>query len=939
MTLPSHLLRTVLVSLAIAFLLTLLYLAGAFEEAENLSYDAVIRLEGEQARAEALIMVVIDESSLTQLGRWPWPRDLTAELLKKISEGGPAAIGVDIGFFEPDLHNPEHDEKLVAVTEESGRVILPVYLADQPSLGEIVAVRKPFPALYAAAAAIGHVHTEPSPDGVVRKVYLLQECGDESVPAFAVRCLDQYLASTGKENAVRYGENEVRIGNILIPTLSRQAGDREKVAGLIGQDHLLYIRFAGPAGSFLRLPAWEVLTPDFPRQIFREKIVLVGSTAAGLGDFSMTPLSAERNPMPGVEIQANIINTILTGNFITRPPMLLAVALIFAFSLISGWFFYTLSTRGAFVVFLLLLLATAGFYLLFLLRFRLWMEVWPLLAAVLLNYLTVTARKLGFLFRSLDGEIAALDRIQKIAPPLPGSPGGEPFFAAFSPFLSSLLGIDTAFLLAHAPGDKNLTVLESWGVKAPDGAGESFLPPPVFREMDEPREVACPQVPRSLFGEGDINGTCLVIPLDGDGKRLGYLVSVRASGSHFTPEEISAGRTVAYHLGHALRKREEYTRAREAGGSVIHFFHPGGMERKILSLGLLSRAITYEQILLSSMLGSIADGVIVSDLLGNILLVNPRARRILDAGGERTGDFIITDLLRRFLALSPGQFAPLLLSIITGGETVTREITVAGRIYLLSLTAIRRKEGIPGGIMAVFTDITYLKELDSLRAETMAMLSHEIKNPLSGIMSFCDLFLGGDLKPEEISHYIHLIRTAVSGLNTLVGDYLTVTRLESGVQVPGLTSLNLAGVAHESIDLLAPRAREKGIEIESDLPLALPEIPGDETMLRQVCNNLIGNAIQYSPSGTRITVTVSPGPDRVVLRVADRGYGIPEEDREKIFEKFYRGGRTRKITGTGLGLTITKKIVERHGGEISVDERPGGGSVFSVVFPVGNGDQ
>ena len=115
-------------------------------------------------------------------------------------------------------------------------------------------------------------------------------------------------------------------------------------------------------------------------------------------------------------------------------------------------------------------------------------------------------------------------------------------------------------------------------------------------------------------------------------------------------------------------------------------------------------------------------------------------------------------------------------------------------------------------------------------------------------------------------------------------------------------------------------------------PNQIPAINGDADMLRRVCGNLIGNAIQYSPSGTEITVSLTSHEDLLVLEVADRGCGIREEDRDKIFQKFFRGKRTKNITGTGLGLAITKEIVEKHGGKIRVEDREGGGTVFIVEF-------
>jgi PAS domain S-box-containing protein len=932
---PPPSVRSIVFSLIIALIVTAVYLAGIFEKIENLSYDAALRLGGEQPRDSSLILVTVDESSLDKMGRWPWPRSVMARILEAISEGTPATIGFDIGFFEPDRQAPHDDERLIAAAEKSGRVIFPVYLAHLHSLGEIVSFQKPFAGLAGAAAGLGHVHIEPSLDGVVRKVYLHQECGGESAPAFAVKCVESYLSRTGKDSTVRFTDNGIEIGDIFIPTVSRRGAERDETSGLISQDHMIYIRFAGPGGTFLSLPAWKVLEDNFPRRIFKDKIVLIGATAAGLGDVSITPFSTERRPMPGVEIQANIINTILTENYITRTTPVLMTFGIILVSLITGWLFYRLGTRGASLAFLGMLLAMVGIYLLLLFRIHLWLELWPLLAVILINYLVATARKFGFLFRSLGAEIKTLNRIQKFAPPLPQSPDEEEFFHTFFTFLSSILKIDTAFLLIFDPAGKKLTLRRSWGIPPPLDEEVRIPPPAIFTDLNQPRQVNCTEKECPFLYSIDCPRNCLIFPLPLGNRKLGFLVVGRIRRDPFQENELATGEIISYHLSHAIQKLDAYSRALGTTESSIHFFHPGGMERKIENLNLLSQAMTYEQILLISMLGSITDGVIVADLIGNILLANPRAREILQIAEEEARQLNIIKLLQGLLNISEDELRTRFHRLLAGRESFTREITVSSQTYLLSLISFRREEGIPGGIMAVFTDVTYLKELDKLRAETMAMLTHEIKNPLGGIMGFCDLFVEGALGPEETKEYIHLIKKSVTGLHKLVIEYLESARLESGAVELNLAHLDLPIIVAETISLLTPRAEEQEIRIELNRPDRIPAIKGDADMLRRVCGNLIGNAVKYSPSGTEITVSLSQHGDEVVMEVADRGYGIPEEDREKVFQKFFRSKQTQKITGTGLGLAITKEIVERHGGTIRVKARKGGGSIFAVTLKCG----
>ncbi len=931
---PSRSLKLALAGLAIALAITGVYAAGWFEKLENLTYDWALRLDGGRGRPPSVVLAAIDEASLERVGRWPWPRSRTAELIEAIAGGGPAAIAVDIGFFEPDRERPEGDRALAEAVARAGNVILPVYLAARPSLGEMVAFLEPFPGLAEAAAGQGHVHTEPSLDGITRKIYLRQEIAGESRWAFGLAAAAEFLRRTGREGRITAGEDGVRVGEIVIPSPSRPFFPPGPEAGLIVQEYPLYIRFAGPAGTFLRLSAWEILQPGFPRQIFRDKIVLVGATAPGLGDLAMTPLSTERDPMPGVEIQANVVNTILSGEFITRPPFAATAGLIFLLSLLSGWIFHRRSGRWGLLWFPVLLAAAAGLYLL-LLRFRIWLEVWPLLAAIAANYLAVSGSQLAFLFRSLDSEIGALSRRERISSAPPAGEASEESERFFS-FLSALLGIDRALLLLGDRKEKNLNPVESWGAAARSAPGTVNFPAEGF--SGRPRQLGGPEAAEFFPGRAGDPGSWLLLPLEAGEGKSGGLVLGRGDGRRFSPEEEEIGRLAAYHLGQALRKAGEARRSGGAGKLPVNFFRRAGLERKIRTLRFLSRSLAAERSLLSAMLAAIADGVVVADLLGSPLLLNRPAKEILEELGESPERLRIIPFLSRLLNLPEGELAARARKIITAGETLTGEAEVGDRAYLVSLSAFRREGGPAGGLMAVFTEITPLKKLDRLRAETMAMLSHEIARPVSGILGFCELYDQNLVRPEEIGEYIGLIRKSADGLRELLKDYLAAARLEAGAEEIAREEIDPGGLIGETFRLLADRAGEKNIALEMDIPSPAPRLRGDGKLLGQVLENLVANAISYSPPASRVTVSCRRSENQTILRVADRGPGIPEEEREKIFDKFYRGKATRDIPGTGLGLAISAEIVRRHGGEIIVSPREGGGTVFTVSIPAGEED-
>ena len=258
--------QAVIFSLFCALFITLLYLAGIFEQLEALSYDAALRFRGRRKTSSNIVLIAVDEASLKKLGPWPWPRGKIARIIRAASGAGAEVIGVDIGFFEPGPGGSPDDRALAAAARESGRVVFPAYIAALPSLGRIVSFQKPFPALARAAAGLGHVHIEPSLDGVVRKLYLLQRCGGEELPAFPVRVIQEYLHRRGRNFRLKEEKDLLRIGDLSVPALSRPDYPPARDS-LIEQDYLAYIPYRGPARTFLTLSAWRVLEPASPSDL------------------------------------------------------------------------------------------------------------------------------------------------------------------------------------------------------------------------------------------------------------------------------------------------------------------------------------------------------------------------------------------------------------------------------------------------------------------------------------------------------------------------------------------------------------------------------------------------------------------------------------------------------------------------------------------------
>ncbi|WP_374681277.1 CHASE2 domain-containing protein [Accumulibacter sp.] len=301
-------LRVALLLAAISLTITA---SGLLVRVDHLLFDIGQRINWRQAAADVLI-IAIDQDSLDRLGRWPWPRERHARLLDIVCAGRPAAVGIDIAFSEHS-GDPSADALLADAVARCGKVVLPLVIESTRSGGQLLE-SPPIAPLLAAAAGIGRIGIHLDEDGIGRSVYLREGIGAAVWPLWA--------------------EEVLRVGEQLPPAVPADA------AGSVGHPEERYqllrenarrFEFVGPPGSVQRLSYARVLDGLIAPQVFAGKIVLIGATAVGLGDFLPTPVSALGEPMPGVEVQANVLLSLRDGRLIselaTLPTLLLAALL------------------------------------------------------------------------------------------------------------------------------------------------------------------------------------------------------------------------------------------------------------------------------------------------------------------------------------------------------------------------------------------------------------------------------------------------------------------------------------------------------------------------------------------------------------------------------------------------------------------------------------
>ena len=351
---------------------------------------------------------------------------------------------------------------------------------------------------------------------------------------------------------------------------------------------------------------------------------------------------------------------------------------------------------------------------------------------------------------------------------------------------------------------------------------------------------------------------------------------------------------------------------------------------------------------LAAILASTTDAVLVTDSLYRLLLINPATQRLLGldeaAYGRPVEELNLPPLLADALSCPyDDQLAPFTIEI-PFPDVRTYYASIAPIMSLASpkagghaLPAQLDAEGQVVGRVVVLRDVTYFKELDEMKSEFVATVSHDLRAPLTFIRGYTTMLtMVGDLN-EKQNDYLDRILDGITQMSALIDDLLNLGRIEAGLGIRQ-ESCRLGLILVEAVDTMRARAVTKGITLRLEPSQGAPMIIGDHTLLRQAVGNLVDNALKYTPVGGAVNVRleVNEQDHEAVIHIVDTGIGIAPEDRLRLFEKFYRIKRreTSEISGTGLGLALVRSIVTRHGGRVWVESEPNVGSTFYVALPL-----
>jgi two-component system phosphate regulon sensor histidine kinase PhoR len=342
--------------------------------------------------------------------------------------------------------------------------------------------------------------------------------------------------------------------------------------------------------------------------------------------------------------------------------------------------------------------------------------------------------------------------------------------------------------------------------------------------------------------------------------------------------------------------------------------------------------------LLSAVLGGMMEGVIAVDARRRLLFANEAADRFFGLGPGAVGR-LVAELVR-----SPRVHAAL-DATLASTELFQVEITVSGPEHwpkgsplILSVRGTPLLGSPPSGAVLVFHNVTETRRLERVRQDFVANASHELKTPLASIKAYTEALLSGALYDEKFNvDFLQKIDAQADRLNQLILDLLSLARLESDQSFFHHAPFSLEPLVRQCVEAQRGRAEAKGLsyDMTAETHNGDAVVTADEEAVRQILDNLIDNAIKYTPEGGRVRVAMRTTDVGAVLEVADSGIGIPRDELPRVFERFYRvdKARSRELGGTGLGLSIVKHLVQSIGGQISVDSRVGVGSTFTIRLP------
>ncbi len=812
----------------------------ATRKVDRLLHDSWVRIHQRDA-PDDIVIAAIDPKSLRELGRWPWPRNLQALMYEQLERNGASAVVIDVLYTEAS-DRIRSDSTLAAAIDNLSVSILPVLTEGRSGPGNGVTL--PLPDLSRAVTDLGHIFLPIDDDGIVRRVNLKSGFNRPHWSTLSLAALQAIEPDRNYDGAYLPG---------------RRLHETPEKLGWV-QDHEVYIPFYGPSGTFTRISAIDLIRGDVPRDAIENKIIFVGLTTTGLGDVVPTPVSALDQPVPGIEIHANIFAGLRDGSLVTHinryMNLLVALALLPLMLLVYSRAPPQWGLPGA-------LIGAAAPVLLsfFLYRYaRLW---YPPLAAslpILISYLFWSRHRLGFVNRFFERERA------KLEPHLPQRDSSS----------NSLLVDFFNHASRHLP-------IEGWRFSAKGELFEDGVGLPEYR----------------VTGGGDSewrhHGEVYAKEFPTPGKlHIELAIPDAELGQEITRYVDTLARVQSRHMPSPLTGSIErlQNNARQLSEQMAWMRSIKVFSETILEGGPIGFAVwnpAGEQLRGNELLLEMVPNLKARSELFDFLLAIGRQPQQGDDKGH------LNDLLLRG---EPWQIThvdakferELIINFSAVGETLHERLICASVI-----------------------DVSDIRSAERARAEMVDYLSHDLRSPLISALYLLEDEISESKKKIDTEVKARIENNIHHSL-TMMDDLLNVARADSLTE-ESFTELLFNAVLDNVLDQLLPQARNAKVKFDIETPDADFWMDGDAGSLERAVSNVIGNAIKYSPPDTKIHIKLSEDEGYAQLVITDEGIGIDPAMADQLFTRFKRDSKVAdQFKGIGLGLALVSRVVRQHRG-------------------------
>jgi signal transduction histidine kinase len=434
------------------------------------------------------------------------------------------------------------------------------------------------------------------------------------------------------------------------------------------------------------------------------------------------------------------------------------------------------------------------------------------------------------------------------------------------------------------------------------------------------------------------NSSTVAVPLLHENETAGVLLIRLAS--EFSMDDAPLLEAVGSQFARNL-ERERFAN-NPARTQSLSFFSQTGSKRKLDALNVL-KAVTVEQRCEANTLTQIDDGVAIAYLDGTLALVNPSLLNFAGLTSEQALEMDLFELLNTFRTGVFDEPEIAVRRVLQTGVDYEGELNFESKNQILELRISLLREREPNsskqpiGIALYLKDLTATKEYEKLKSDMISLMSHELRTPLTSINGFAELLTADETIPAPAREFVSIIANESQRMSRMINTFLSVTQLQRKDKQEVLKiPLRLDEVVRETIASMQPAAKKKRIRLIERPAHRIPPVAADKSLITQAVKNLVNNAIKYSPERTTVTVSTALEAEAVRVCVEDRGFGIPAESRERVWDKFYRvvrEGQEKDEESTGLGLSFVREVVEQHGGQVDLDSEEGRGSRFSFTLP------